>query len=145
MNKGIFWVYFVCFDDDMCYPTVINVKVKCDINGNPLEPVEFSSKSGDNFNHKIEWANLMEEKKPRRKKPFDYYPRGRVEIKNGKIRIFANPVIVADDEAKEAIIECFELEENKEAIQWIADNSKHYKYVHDAMGDCLADDEEEED
>ncbi len=128
MNKGIFWVYFACFDDSRWYPTVINVEVKCDINGNPLEPAEFSSKSGENFNHEIEWARILKETKSRRKKPFDYYPRGRVKIKGGKIKIFANPVIVVLDEAKEAIIECFELDEFKDCIQWIADNSGHYRY-----------------
>ncbi len=43
------------------------------------------AKSGDNYNHRLLWDHV----KPRRcNKPFDYYPRGRVEISNK-----GNPVV----------------------------------------------------
>jgi NAD-dependent DNA ligase len=104
MYKGIFWCYVSCFDDDLYAHTVLPVRVKCDINGKETENVEYSSKSGENFNHEIEWEKLAETSRKYRNKPFDFYPRGRVEIKNGKVRIFANPIIIEDDEAK-ALIE----------------------------------------
>ena len=142
MYKGIFWCRLVFFDDDMCYPEVMSVKAKCDLTGAPLEEVEFSSKSGDNFNHQIEWQKWHESRNKPIRNPYNYYPRGRVEIKNGKIKIFANPVILEDEEAKENILKDFELEEVGDKITWIADNSKHYQYLIDMMGGGFLDDED---
>ena len=131
MFKGIFWCYVICFDFDMYTHNLITVKVHCDGNGNPLEKADFSSKSGDNFNHRIEWDKLL--KKNRNNHPYNYYPRGRVEINKGKIKIYANPVIICDEEAKGMIVKTFELKEREKEIKWIADNSKHYQYDIDAM------------
>lgn len=131
MKKGIFWCYVLCPADDKQENKLLTVMVDCDISGKTLENVEFSSKSGENFNHKSEWEKQYI--KINGNKPFDYYPRGRVEIKNGKIRIFANPVIIADEEAKALIIKTFELEENKNDIAWISDNTKHYRYADDTV------------
>lgn len=144
MYKGIFWCYVSCFDDDLYAHTVLPVRVKCDINGKETENVEYSSKSGENFNHEIEWEKLAETSRKCRNKPFDFYPRGRVEIKNGKVRIFANPIIIEDDEAKALIIKTFELGGVKDAIKWNADNSKHYRYAEDRMDSmaCLYDEED---
>lgn len=131
MYKGIFWTYMSWFDDEIYVPVIFPIKVKCDINGNALEEVEFSSKSGENFNHKAEWEKKKETSRLCRNHPFDYFPRGRVEIRNGKIYIYANPVIISEDEAKKLIIETFELEDALDNIAWIADNSEHYKYFVD--------------
>ena len=68
--KGIFW----WIDDRL-----ICRKVLCDKDGLPLETTEFTSKNGDNFNHKAEWERLP--KKITGGKAYNYYPRGRVEIK----------------------------------------------------------------
>lgn len=131
MFKGIFWNYMSWFDDEMYVPVILPIKVKCDINGNALEKIEFSSKSGDNFNHKAEWEKKKETSRLCRNHPFDYFPRGRVEIRNGKIHIYANPVILSDEVVKKLIIETFELADVMEKISWIADNSEHYKYIVD--------------
>ena len=130
MYKGIFWSYMSWFDDDMYVPVILPIRVKCDINGNALEEVIYSSKSGKNFNHKAEWEKKKETSRLCRKHPFDYFPRGRVEVRNGRIQIFANPVILSE-EVKKLIIETFELEDVKGKIFWIADNSPHYKYIVD--------------
>lgn len=130
MKKGIFWWNMIYCDDDMYYYNVYPVMVECDINGNPLEEVEFSSKSGENFNHKIEWKK----QKDSNKHPYNFFPRGRVEIKNGRVRIFANPKVFLDERSKELIIKTFELQDVVDKIKWISDNSKHYKYCYDAMG-----------
>ncbi len=131
MFKGIFWCYVICFDFDMYTHNLITVKVPCDGDGNPLEKADFSSKSGDNFVHKIEWDKILE--KNRFNHPYNFYPRGRVEINNGRIRIYANPVIICDEEARGLIVKTFELKEREKEIKWIADNSKHYQYDIDAM------------
>ena len=128
MKKGIFWMYVTVFDYDLYVHNIVPVMVECDNNGNPLEDVVFSSKSGDNFNHKIEWKKQTEYKYD-----YNFFPRGRVEIKNGKIKIYANPVIIAEEEAKNLIIETFELADVVEEIKWIADNSRHYQYDIDIM------------
>ena len=51
LYKGIFWY-------DPKRRMLITKKIACDENGVALEAVEYSSKSGDNFNHKAEWAKM---------------------------------------------------------------------------------------
>ena len=49
MRKGIFW-----WKNSGAEGTeLITVSVVCDKNGDSQEPVQFSSKSGNNFNHMI--------------------------------------------------------------------------------------------
>ncbi len=119
MYKGIFWL----INEDG--PKLLSIKALCDETGKPLEEINFSSKSGENFNHKFEWDKLPSSVK--KNKSFDYYPRGRVEIKNSKIRIFANPVLLTEKN-KELIITEFGLGEVLDRVQIIADNSNHYSY-----------------
>ena len=60
-------------------------------------------------------------------KPYNYYPRGRVEIKEkGKAKIFLNPDI-ATDEIVAYIVEKFRLQYRE--VKVIADGSKHYHYA----------------
>ena len=60
-------------------------------------------------------------------KPYDYYPRGRVEIKDkGKAKIFLNPDI-ATEEIIAYIVEKFRLQHRE--VKVIADGSKHYHYA----------------
>lgn len=55
MYKGIFWRAL----DREGEPVLICRKVLCDADGVPTESfVDFSAKSGDNFNHKAEWEKL---------------------------------------------------------------------------------------
>ena len=65
------------------------------------------SKSGDNYNHKLLWERV---KTKGCNKPFDYYPRGRVEISNkGKPVVYMNPYI--GEESIELIMAALELNE----------------------------------
>lgn len=84
------------------------------------------SKSGDNYNHKLLWEHV----KPRGcNKPFDYYPRGRVEISNkGKPIVYMNYNIGED--AIESIMLAFNL---KEIPKIHCDGSEHYKCYLDRM------------
>jgi hypothetical protein len=53
------------------------------------------SKSGVSYNHKKFWGSLC--CKNTHNKPFDYYPRGRVEIdKRGGVHIWINPHLNSD-------------------------------------------------
>lgn len=119
--KGIFW--YVPHEKRL-----ITVKVKCDRNGVALENANYSSKSGENFNHKAEWAKFS--KSITKSYPFNYYPRGRVEVKNGKVKIFMSPVLCRFD-VFGLIMETFELNNDDVTIREIADNSKHYEYLTD--------------
>ena len=79
-HKGVFWWVEGKF---------VAVKVPCDLSGVALVPCEYSSKSDENFNHRAEWKKLP--CSVTLGHPFDYYPRGRVEVKNGKTEIWLHP------------------------------------------------------
>ena len=125
MKKGIFWVVRGDVNTKL-----ISVSVCCDKDGNTLEDVVIISRSGTNYNHKQEWSflNILEHRETKGK-PFDYYPRGRVEIKNGKATIFLNPDINTESVIG-LVKKQFELEGNPEikSITVKSDGSKHYKY-----------------
>ena len=78
------------------------------------------SKSGNNYNHRLLWDYV----KPRGcNKPYNYYPRGRVEINSKKIPIiYVNCNI--DNDIIEQIIELFGLSITPK-IHY--DGSNHYK------------------
>ena len=116
MYKGIFWL----ITDRLGEKQLICVKVSCDANGTPLETVTFSSKSGENFNHQAEWSKLSP--KLTLRKPFNYYPRGRVEVRNGKITVFCHPEFTQSLYRKWIIRE-FAIPDNS---RFVADGSAHY-------------------
>ncbi len=123
MRKGIFWVK----QSNTTSPELLIVSTACDEYGTSMEPVAYSSKSGENFNHKSEWARL--DKNVTGGHPFNYYPRGRVEIKNCKAVIFLNPDICSELILGK-IIDAFDLgsTNNLKAIQVKSDGSYHYQY-----------------
>ena len=126
MKKGIFW----CVNVESTQPQLITVSVNCDADGHAESKVTYSSKSGDNFNHSVEWQKL--DKHITRGYPYNYYPRGRVEIKRNKAVIFINPVLNTKA-IIEKIFEVFELSEsdNLKSISVKCDGSRHYKYLLD--------------
>lgn len=76
------------------------------------------AKSGKTYNHKLLWEYI----KPRNK-PFDYYPRGRVDYNaKGKAIIYMNPNINAEYIVKIKIAFGIDLEP---VIRY--DHSEHYK------------------
>lgn len=115
MKKGLFWVVDY---------NLITKSVKCNIEGKALESVEYTSKSGENFNHKIEWGKLSKE--ITKGKEYNYFPRGRVEIYKGRISIFLNPDI-NNEVVINKVIDEFGLH-NIDNIRIIADGSRHYGY-----------------
>ncbi len=120
LYKGIFWF----IENDL-----FTVKALCNSQGEIIENVILSSKSKTNFNHKIEWKRL--DKETTQNKPFDYYPRGRVEFTYNKVlvaKIYLNPILCTED-IKQKIIEAFGLtkENGASKIIFIADESFHYQ------------------
>ena len=131
LYKGIFWCYWSeGTDSEKDAPHIIATRVLCDADGNALEEVELSSKRGSNFNHKAEWERKAKDIRFNfGKLPYNYFPRGRVEINKSRIKIFASPIIVGNISAQNSVVEGFCIEDKKDEIQWKADNSKHYQYI----------------
>ena len=79
-----------------------------------------AAKAGNTYNHRLLWDHV----KPRGcRKPFDYYPRGRIEItRQGVPILYMNPNIPAA--LLPAIMACFELPTHP-VIRF--DHSKHYR------------------
>ena len=86
------------------------------------------AKSGNNYNHKELWPHVRSR---RCNKPFDYYPRGRVEYKsNGTPIIYLNPGI--GDEYIGQIVEAFGLSEEP-APEISPDHKPHYMCEEDRL------------
>ena len=117
-HKGIFWLIKNADDDD----EVLSVKVPCDPNGYPLRSVDFSSASGQNFNHRAEWEKLP--RKLTRGKPFDYYPRGRVEIKDRKVTVYCHPSLT---QSPYRLMITGEFGVPSATTRFVADGSIHYQ------------------
>ena len=115
VSKGIFWI----IDGEL-----VNDRIPCDLNGAPLEPLSGNavSKSGSTYNHKRYWDTLPKE--ITHGKNYQYYPRGRVEIANGKAKIYLNQNVFTD-EVKEKVVAAFNLTDMP--VRMIADGSKHYE------------------
>lgn len=127
LYRGIFWI-----------PDVNNVRssnlyftIPCDVFGDINDPDfhipdSMSSTGSDNYNHQRVWDSL--DRKYTRGKPFNYYPRGRVEISNGVAKVFHSPRI-PQDELKQFVIDKFNLTQHNgiKKIKMIADGSDHYR------------------
>ena len=115
MHKGIFWLI-----DGKILP----IKAECNEDGIVASPdIRFSSKSGNNFNHQAEW-NLLNSAITHNK-PYNYYPRGRVEIRKKSITVFITPSLFTDSIMAQIISE-FDLESHKTQIKVVCDGSRHY-------------------
>lgn len=125
LAQGIFWITDLDNYEnnrDYCFPIYSNP------DGSIINPdnYEFNAKSGDTFNHEKYWNNMS--KDATHGEAFNYYPRGRVQINNGKATIYANPNI-CDDELLKFIQTQFGLYKSNgiNKINIIADGSEHYK------------------
>ena len=124
MYRGIFWIVD---EETLSNNDKYFIKINTDSNGTVIDyEYPLNSKNKDNYNHCKTWNNLPYELT--RSKPFNYYPRGRIEIKKNKCKIFLNPSL-NKEEIINYIIGKFELKEIKN-IKIIEDYSYHYK----AMG-----------
>lgn len=124
LKKGVFW----CVGHNTDSPKLITVCTDCDPDGISDPSTLYSSKSGDNFNHRLEWEKLG--KRVTGGLPFDWYPRGRVEIKSGKCTVYLNPDI-NNEKTVGLILEAFDLKTAEEVrpVCFKSDGSKHYGYL----------------
>ena len=129
LSLGIFWV--ISDSTVLEEYKLLYFNVPCDTHGNTTETpaIQLNSKSGKSYNHKAMWDSQVKNNplhRPYNKKGYNHYPRGRVEISNGKAVIYLNPIISQVpilDEIKAA----FGLSEDTiSSIKIVADNSAHY-------------------
>lgn len=129
LSSGIFWV----LTDDLaldCY-MLLSFEVPCDRYGTPVgrHALQLNSKNGKTYNHQKVWETVVQQDssyRPYNKKPYDYYPRGRVQIANNKAQIYLNQNIYTESVIK-VIKEAFGLSPNAiSQIRVVVDNSAHY-------------------
>lgn len=133
-SKGIFW--FTCtFTDNACDYTntcLIHLNIPCDTDGNVTDSsVIFNSSNNDSVTHKESWQALVAADKELRTKPWNYFPRGRVDIRKGKALIFMNPNILDCDNYIDIITDAFGIAGLKVEVK--ADNSSHYACYADGI------------
>ena len=123
LYKGIFWIVD---ESDPYNNSSYCFKIDSDPSGDALALDDIGiAKSGSTYNHQLVWSQL-----PRsltHGKPYNYYPRGRVELHNGVAKIFLNGNINCGD-----VITFLKHEFNLtthngiKKVQVIEDNSSHY-------------------
>ena len=116
--KGLFWL----IKNDVGEDVLLCVVEPLRIDGN----VEQSEDK--KMNHERTWSIL--DKGITRGTPYNYFPRGRVEIKREKAVVYLNPIL-NDERVLNQLIDVFGLKEEN-AISKITiknDNSWHYRYL----------------
>ena len=118
LQRGVFWV------TDIENAEMIIVSAACDSNGNFTEEIsqEYLSEKGNEFNHRRVWESLHNSH------DFDFYPRGRVQIRNRKAVIFCSPHL-CNDLILQKVKQLFGLDISNGItnVRMIADGSEHYK------------------
>ena len=114
--KGLFWQLSPDIGD------LVIVSFPSDANGAPYD-ITLTSKD---INHKRIWAGL--DSSITGGYPYNYYPRGRVELRHGRAVIFCSPHICTD-ELKAAVISRFglTLDNGITDVTIKADGSAHYQ------------------
>lgn len=118
MYRGIFWIKDL---DNLEDNSNYLIKIEINENGDALNyPFPLNSKNGDDYAHKATWPLLPSNLT--RNKSFDYYPRGRVEIKHKEVLLYINPVLNED-----RIINYLKKEFCLNKVKVILDFHEHYK------------------
>ena len=126
LNRGIFWV--ITEDIELKKYELLIYSVVCDKDGNNQDSsVIYTSKSGNSFNHEQTWKDLVTSDTILRKHAYNYYPRGRVEIKNGKADIYINPNIQKNSKIIDEIKVEFGLDNRNIVVSIKIDGSRHYQ------------------
>jgi hypothetical protein len=123
MKKGLFWVVG---DNDERF--LLTFAAECDKNGQRIgDTPAFNSKKGDNFSHQSSWLDAAKNQPGRVKnKPWDYYPRGRVEITNGTATVYFNPILQYWKGFSTSVVLLFGISDLP--IVMTPDYSVHYKH-----------------
>ena len=116
LYRGVFWIR------DLNEGDIIALRFTSDENGVLTD----SSLTSKDINHKRLWAQL--DSVVTGGYPFDYYPRGRVELRRGRALIFCSPHICTE-QLKALITEHFGLTSDNGIKEVIlkADGSAHYR------------------
>lgn len=115
-KKGIFW-FIDRGDSDHIEILYLDIPDDPDFRGN--------SKNGMTYTHEKTWKDLVSSyPSDIRNKPWNHYPRGRVELHNNRAIIYLNPNIYTP-ECQKDIIDAFNLQ--KLSTRFISDGSSHYK------------------
>lgn len=69
--------------------------------------------------------------------PYNYYPRGRVEIGKNRATVYLNPVL-NESKATEHIYREFGFDSGNIPVRIIADGSVHYEYLIDYQPKCFS-------
>lgn len=132
MSKGIFW--FPCFmgtEGELIFTEEIEaLLIPCDEDGNSKVSVsfytcEYNSRNGRSNTHKDSWKAVTAGRKDLRGIPWNYFPRGRVEISHGRAFLYMNPEILKCNNYLERIREKFGI--GHLDIRVRIDNSAHYQ------------------
>ena len=124
LGKGLFWL--VKNDEEKF--ELFCVKMLCYRDGETLEKIETGECESEKLNHERAWSKL--DKAVTQGKPYNYYPRGRVEIKKGKATVYLNPTL-NEEAIVEKICRSFGLtrENGIVDIRIKNDNSWHYRFL----------------
>ena len=116
LYRGVFWIR------DLKESDLIALRFPSDENGVLTD----SSLTSKDINHKRLWAQL--DSAVTGGFPFDYFPRGRVELRRGKALIFCSPHICTE-QLKALVTEHFGLTSDNGIKEVIlkADGSAHYR------------------
>ena len=122
MRKGLFWAI-----DRETERRLLTYSAVCDKNG-AVEAGQppYNSKKGDSFSHERSWPLATESLSQRIcNRPWNHFPRGRVEIANGKATVYYNPVLSEWADFETAVVREFELDGFP--MRFVPDYSSHYE------------------
>jgi len=122
MKKGLFWAI-----DNGGERMILAYPAACDMSG-AVEAGQppYNSKKGDSFSHERSWPLAVESLPQRiRNKAWNHFPRGRVEVANGKATVYYNPVLADWADFEAAVICEFELDDFP--VRFVPDYSSHYE------------------
>lgn len=119
-SKGLFWLIKNNIGDNILFCVVEPIKGTVNV----VQP------ENKKMNHERTWSIL--DKRITRGKPYNYFPRGRVEIKQDKAIVYLNPIL-NDENIVNQLIDVFGLKEENgiSRISIKNDNSWHYRYLED--------------
>lgn len=97
--------------------------VRCDFSGTRLIVHVPPDQTAKTPSHMDVWPRLADHD---RGKPWNYYPRGRVEIRGGRAIVFMNPLLFECAELEALLRAAFGIEDEI-PVAFKADNSRHYR------------------
>lgn len=123
MKKGLFWAI-----DSESERRLFAYAAVCDASGTvEAGQPPYNSKKGDSFSRERSWPLIAESLPQRiRSKPWNHFPRGRVEVANGKATVYYNPIIANWPCFQASIVREFELDGFP--VRFVPDYSSHYEY-----------------